>query len=379
MHRFRENVRKWSFLLLGISWVIVSQVMPVFGTSTRRVNEDLMSNDVNMPQTRHFVTDDSISPLNSIARETRRSVTVHNKFFDPTDDEFRVEDSICLGDTMDIRFSVNPEEQFFIAYLDHSIVEPVQMTAHVGSKVYSIERFGGIRPADDESPKEEEVEEDVDLQFVQEETQVQYILIKPSMLAEACFREAENLENQIGDPSCNITISLKAVPLEGNSFQFHHSAGVDNRTCGEAKFVLTAVLGKILKFSQPQRDAAKMLRVKRFGLEITEKDLNVLVEMTPEPRFAEMDLDLFLYHESDLFSFIFPNSDLINRNHHWNVPEYMFLSRWSLPGKSQPKFEPGFYLAYVYAPVDSGHELNLFEIVVHKQCKEHQVRPCFLN
>eukprot|EP00475_Leptophrys_vorax_P034506 TRINITY_DN5575_c0_g1_i2.p1 TRINITY_DN5575_c0_g1~~TRINITY_DN5575_c0_g1_i2.p1 ORF type:complete len:468 (-),score=89.24 TRINITY_DN5575_c0_g1_i2:24-1427(-) len=316
--------------------------------------------------------------LSSLTNKNRK-ISILSKFFDPLDDEFRVEDSLCLEDTLEIRFSVNPEQEFFIAYLDHSIAEPIEMKAIVGSRVYTVPVCGGVRPATEVG--DDVLSDSTGFDEREEQSQVQYLLLKPSILRDGC--EAMKLEDQIEgmaepDGSCNVTIILKAIeplPAEVAAKEKDASMAIGglpvprtNKTCGEARFTLTAVLGKMLKFSEPRRDATKMLRVKRFGLDIRNEDWNVLVEMTPEPKFSEMDLDLYLYHESDLFSYIFPNSDLINRNHHWNVPEYVFLSRTSsLSGNAKPKFKSGFYLAYVYAPVDSGHELNLFEIVAHSK------------
>jgi len=178
-----------------------------------------------------------------------------------------------------------------------------------------------------------------DLPFIGPQTSFndsQVALVKPKQIKQVC----------LSTNPCQVSVMIAP----------HHPMGLTTA------FKLTISRGELLQFDQAVQGETRLVTSRRYGIEVAESDLDVLVALTPDQSKADADLDLFLYHESNLSTFFFPNNEISSRNHHWNTPEKAWISKGTLNSI-------GFMIIYAHASVDSSFEWNPFELVVLRNCE----------
>jgi len=111
-------------------------------------------------------------------------------------------------------------------------------------------------------------------------------------------------------------------------------------------------------------DTIMIRKRRRYGLRVSKSDLPLLVQMAPNQKFREMDLDLYGYSEKQFTSYFYPNR--ANRNHINNVVEELLIA------ESDEYFDDGeFFFFEVYGSTDSSFEEMDYTLSVTRNYAPH--------
>lgn len=231
-------------------------------------------------------------------------------------DEIEIFDSLCPGDVVLFNLTTMGDHDFFIVYLNH-VFSTISMKVEAIDKSFS--KTGSESQMD---------------------SGIQHVIIKPEDMRLCRY----------DDKFCSVSVSLESLQ-DGRT--------ATEGSCEPLDFKITFVKGIEIKFGQKLHSHVSKLRVKRYGIQIEEFQMDVLFSLVPDRKSTQVDVDLFIYHEDDLMSLIFPNSDPDDQNHHWNTPEHALIT------KSGNQQHSGFFLVYVLGSTESGHNDNKFDLIVY--------------
>lgn len=231
-----------------------------------------------------------------------------------------------------IRFAMNPVEDFAVITVNHdpSILNMSIIVNEDFDKDY-VKIFKGERS-------------------IETRERSQYAIVKPSSCRQKCL--------------VSILLSSSSKYFSGYNALQVTSKG-SKSICPSLDYELSVNLGRMLSVGGRIKSSVVMGKVKRFGVEISEKYHSILVQLTPNQRIRNMDVDLFIYNETNIFDFIFPNSDPHNRNHVRNSPELALISFQHSSSTS------GFYLIHVHAPTETSQDINTFQLDILPNSKSN--------
>lgn len=125
-----------------------------------------------------------------------------------------------------------------------------------------------------------------------------------------------------------------------------------------ASFRMEGYRGALLSFGTAVQDTLARGRAMYYGVTVKQSDLPVRITVQPGDDHRQMDVDLFVFHETDPFRFFRPNGR--NKNHFLNFKEEAFI----------PTHMPaGLYLLEIFAPTDTGFADNTFNLIVERRCE----------
>lgn len=106
--------------------------------------------------------------------------------------------------------------------------------------------------------------------------------------------------------------------------------------------------------------------------------LPALIQVRPDPDNARVDVDVFVYHESMPFNYVYPNQYMVGgiesgsftsapgpnyersqRNHRWNYVEEFTIT------EDGGFWRDGLYIVEVYASCDTDEDTNPYDVTVY--------------